>query len=88
MGKDKVKVEGVMDVKEVIAYLEDVVAGFKAGSVCMTVGEECLTLRPRGVMDVSLKVAQKKDKEKFALEVTWRRVDEAAMRIGAPDQAA
>ena len=88
MGKDKVKVEGVMDTKEMIAYLEDLVSGFKAGSVCMTVGEECLTLKPRGVMDVSLKVSQKKDKEKLSLEVQWRRVDEAAMRIGSPDEAA
>lgn len=88
MGKDKVKVEGVMDVKEVIDYLEDVVAGFKAGSVCMTVGEDCLTLRPRGVMDVALKVSQKKDKEKFALEVEWRRVDDAMVRIGGSDEAA
>ena len=88
MGKDKVKVEGVMDTKEMIAYLEDLVAGFKAGSVCMTVGEDCLTLKPRGVMDVALKVSQKKDKEKLSLEVQWRRVDEASMRIGSPDEAA
>ncbi len=88
MGKDKVKVEGVMDAKEVIAYLEDVISGFKAGSVCMTVGEECLTLRPRGVMDVSLKVSQKKEKEKFALEVEWRRVDEATIHIGSSGDAA
>jgi len=86
--KDKVKIEGVMDVKEVIAYLEDMVAGFKAGSVCMTVGERCLTLKPRGVMDVALKVSQKKDKEQFALEVAWRRIDVTGMRIGTPDQAA
>ncbi|MFP5221088.1 MAG: amphi-Trp domain-containing protein [Acidobacteriota bacterium] len=88
MSKDKIKMEGVMDVKEVVDYLEDVVAGFKAGSVCMTVGEDCLTLRPRGVMDVSLKVSQKKDKEKLALEVEWRRVDEATVRIGGSDEAA
>jgi amphi-Trp domain-containing protein len=88
MSKDKVKVEGVMDTKEIIAYLEDLVAGFKAGSVCMTVGEDCLTLKPRGVMDVALKVSQKKDKEKLSLEVQWRRVDETSMRIGSPDEAA
>ncbi|MBI4805339.1 MAG: amphi-Trp domain-containing protein [Desulfovibrio sp.] len=88
MSKNKVKMEGVMDVKEVIAYLEDVVAGFKAGSVCMTVGEDCLTLKPRGVMDVALKVSQKKAKEKIALEVSWRRIEDASMRIGAPDEAA
>jgi len=37
---------------------------------------------------VALKVSQKKDKEKFALEVEWRRVEEASMRIGSPDEAA
>ena len=87
MGKDKVKVEGVMDTREVVAYLEDILAGFRAGSVCMTVGEECLRLRPRGVMDFSMKVSQKKDKEKFALEIEWRRTDGAAISIGAPDAA-
>lgn len=88
MGKDKVKVEGVMDVREVVAYLEDVLAGFKAGSICMTVGEDCLTLRPRGVMEVGLKVSQKKDKEKLSLEVEWRRVEGACLRPSDPDQAA
>jgi len=39
-------------------------------------------------MDVALKVSQKKDKEKFALEVHWRRLDDASMRIGSPDEAA
>jgi amphi-Trp domain-containing protein len=88
MGKDKVKVEGVMDLKELIAYLEDIVSGFKSGSVCMNVGEDCLTLKPRGVMDVGLKVSQKKDKEKLVLEVEWRRVDETILRVGGPGEAA
>ncbi len=86
MGKDKIKMEGVMDIKEVIAYLEDVTAGFKAGSICMTAGQECLTIKPRGVLDVSLKVAQKKDREKFALEVEWRRVDDPGLRLGAAQE--
>ena len=85
MGRDKVKVEGVMDAAEVIAYLEDVLAGFKAGSVCMTVGEDCLTLKPRGVMDVSFKAARKKDKEKLCLEMQWRRAEDAGLRIGADE---
>jgi len=88
MGKNKVKVEGVMDAKEVMAYLEDVLAGFKAGSLCMTVGEDCLTLKPRGMMDVGLKVSQKKDREKFSLEVEWRRVEGACLRPAGPDEAA
>lgn len=88
MGKDKVKAEGVMDVRELIVCLEDVVAGFKAGSVCMAVGEECLTLRPRGMMDMELKAVRTKDKEKLSLEIAWRRTDEADLRIGEVPGAA
>ena len=87
MGKDKVKVEGVMDTREVVAYLEDILAGFRAGSVCMTVGEDCLRLRPRGVMEFSMKVSQKKDREKFALEIKWRRSEDASISAGEPDAA-
>ncbi|GFK94101.1 hypothetical protein NNJEOMEG_01940 [Fundidesulfovibrio magnetotacticus] len=86
--KDKVKLEGVLETREVVAYLEDVLAGFRAGSVCMTVGEECLTLRPRGMMELSLKASRKKETEKFSLEIAWRRVEEACLRPAGPDEAA
>jgi amphi-Trp domain-containing protein len=79
MSKDKVKLEGVMDLKEVISYLEDVVNGMKSGSVCMTAGEDCVTLKPSGVVDVTMKATRKKDKEKIEIEIDWRRADEPGL---------
>jgi len=81
MGKDKIKLEGAMAVAEVVAYLEDLTAGMRAGSVCMTVGQDFLRLKPRGVMEVSIKVAQKKDKEKISMEVEWARAEGLAVRL-------
>ena len=85
MGKDKIKVEGAMAVAEVVAYLEDLTAGMRAGSVCMTVGQDCMTLKPRGVMEFSLKVAQKKDKEKLSLEIEWNRAEDVSLKVGGSE---
>lgn len=72
MASNKVKMEGIMELREVVAYLEDVVHNMKAGSICMTVGEDCVTLRPSSIVDVEMKATQKKDKEKFSLEISWK----------------
>ncbi|WP_243439630.1 amphi-Trp domain-containing protein [Fundidesulfovibrio soli] len=85
MGKDKIKVEGAKAVAEVVAYLEDLTAGMRAGSVCMTVGQDCMTLKPRGVMEFSLKVSQKKDKEKLSLEVEWTRAEDVSLKVGGAE---
>ncbi len=77
MSKSKVKMEGIMELREVIAYLEDVVSNMKSGAICMTAGEDCVTLRPASIVDVEMKASQKKDKEKFSLEISWRSADRA-----------
>ncbi|KUG27252.1 hypothetical protein ASZ90_002888 [hydrocarbon metagenome] len=72
MAKNKVKMEGMLELREVVARLEDVVSNLKAGSICMAVGEDCVTLRPTSIVSVSMKASQKKDKEKFSLELSWK----------------
>lgn len=72
MAKNKVKMEGMLELREVVARLEDVVSNLKAGSLCMAVGEDCVTLRPTSIVAVTMKASQKKDKEKFALELSWK----------------
>ncbi|MFP5238747.1 MAG: amphi-Trp domain-containing protein, partial [Acidobacteriota bacterium] len=70
-----------MAVAEVVAYQEDLTAGMRAGSVCMTVGQDCMTLKPRGLMEFSLKAAQKKDKEKLSLEIDWTRAEDVSLKV-------
>lgn len=71
--KNKIKIEGVMQLSEVIANLEKLVADMKAGIVTLAAGDESLELNPSVLVNVAMKAAQKKDKEKFALEISWKK---------------
>ena len=71
--KSRIKVEGVMQITEVIANLEKLVADMKAGTVSLSAGDESLTLNPSVLVNVEMKAAQKKDKEKFSLEISWKK---------------
>ncbi len=74
MGKDKheVSTKVIMQVKDVIAYLEDLTASLKAGQVCVQQGNEFVTLKPAEAIEVEVEAVQKKDKEKFTLEISWK----------------
>jgi len=69
--KDKVKLEGVMTLAEAASTVADVASGLKAGSVCMAVGEDCLTLRPSAMVEVEMKLTRKKDRECVQIELNW-----------------
>ena len=71
--KSRIKVEGVMQITEVIANLEKLAADMKAGLVTLAAGDESLTLKPSVLVNVDMKASQKKDKEKFALEISWKK---------------
>lgn len=71
--KNKLKVEGVMQLTEVIANLEKLAADMKAGLVTLSAGDETLSLAPSVLVNVEMKASQKKDKEKFALEISWKK---------------
>jgi len=71
--KNKIKIEGVMQLSEVIANLEKLVADMKTGLVTIAAGDESLSLRPSVLVNVDMKASQKKDKEKFALEISWKK---------------
>jgi len=71
--KSKIKVEGVMQLSEVINNLEKLVTDMKAGLVTIAAGEESLSLEPSVLVNVAMKASQKKDKEKFALELSWKK---------------
>jgi amphi-Trp domain-containing protein len=74
--KEKIKVEGVMQITEVIANLERLVADMKTGLVTLSAGEESLELRPSVLVNVDMKASRKKDKEKFSLEISWKKLKE------------
>jgi amphi-Trp domain-containing protein len=71
--KEKIKIEGVMQLTEVIANLEKLVNDMKSGLVTLAAGDESLELRPSVLVSVDMKAARKKDKEKFSLEISWKK---------------
>lgn len=73
MDKEKIKIEGVMQLSEVIANLEQLVGDMKAGRVVVSAGEESLALSPAVLVNVEMKASQKKEKEKFSLEISWKK---------------
>lgn len=72
MCKVKIKCDGVMQLSEVVANLEKLAQDMKTGVVNLSSGEECLTLQPPVLVTIAMKASQKKDKEKFCLELSWR----------------
>uniref|UniRef100_I2Q0U2 Amphi-Trp domain-containing protein n=1 Tax=Desulfovibrio sp. U5L TaxID=596152 RepID=I2Q0U2_9BACT len=73
MEKDKIKIEGVMQLSEVIANLEKLVGDMKSGRVVIAAGDESLALSPSVLVNVEMKASQKKEKEKFSLEISWKK---------------
>ncbi|MBF0480789.1 MAG: amphi-Trp domain-containing protein [Desulfovibrionaceae bacterium] len=68
----KVKLEGVMELREAIARIEAMSEGMKAGEVKLADDKETLVLHPARVVAVEFKAGQKKDKEKISLEISWK----------------
>ncbi len=72
MSKNKIEVEGKMELTRAVEYLEQLLDGLKSGNVQVQSGEECATLCPPSVVDFELEVVQKKEKNKIAFEIAWK----------------
>jgi amphi-Trp domain-containing protein len=83
----KVEIEGAMDLNQAISYLEDVLNSMKEGIIRVETGEEMVMLRPSQAVDFEMSASQKKDKEKFALKLSWKKtkgdIKEKDLKIGS-----
>jgi amphi-Trp domain-containing protein len=70
---DKLKVEGVMELREVIARLEELTQGMRDGTVVARVDDEAVELRPSSIVAFELKAKRKHDAESFSLKLRWKR---------------
>ncbi|MBF0508830.1 MAG: amphi-Trp domain-containing protein [Deltaproteobacteria bacterium] len=74
MDKPKIELKNTMGRNEVITYLEGLVEGFKAGKIVLEQGYQILEMTVPEVVQVEVEAKQKKDKAKFALELTWYQI--------------
>jgi amphi-Trp domain-containing protein len=89
MSKKEVKLKGIMDPEQIVSYLEDLVGSLKQGKICVQQGEQFVTLNPDQAIHLEVKASVKKGKEKFVMELAWRKEepadDDQEMRI-SPDE--
>ena len=71
--KQKIKIEGVMQLPDMIVVLEQLIAEMKNGIIAVRVGDEALALHPSLLVNVATKAATTKDGETFDLELSWKR---------------
>lgn len=69
--KNKVVVEGSLQLEEVVSYLDNLVATFKAGTIHIQQGLNSVTLRPTSIVDVKIEASQKDGKEKLSVKIGW-----------------
>ena len=78
MGKREVKVKWIMNREQLAAYLEEVVAGLREGTICVQKDSEKLLLHPSDAVKVKIEAVEKKDKYQFEMELEWVQAPEAA----------
>jgi amphi-Trp domain-containing protein len=71
MSKNGIALKGHLDRKDLTCLLDDVVQGFKDGTVCIRKGNEFLTLKPTEPLEFEIEAEVKKGKEKLVLELMW-----------------
>ncbi|MBN1234215.1 MAG: amphi-Trp domain-containing protein [Candidatus Coatesbacteria bacterium] len=71
MGKKEVELEGKVDLKQAISFMEGLLTGLKEGTICLEKGDNTIVLKPINEVFIEIKAIQKKDKEKLSFELCW-----------------
>lgn len=73
--KSEVKIKRTMEAEALADVLDDLAKSVREGTVVVQQGDEFVTLKPGGRIEFELEAGQKKDKQKFSIEMSWRQVD-------------
>ncbi|GAB6036065.1 hypothetical protein JCM15519_06240 [Fundidesulfovibrio butyratiphilus] len=71
MSKKEFVLKGRTEADGMTALLEDVLKCFKAGFICLSNGQEYLTLKPAESVDFVIEGQTKKGRQKLVLEMSW-----------------
>ena len=70
---NEVSVKAHMELGKVIEYLEALISSLKEGTVYVEQDANVIALVPADSIDVEIEAAEKKGKQKFSMELGWRR---------------
>lgn len=71
MGK-KLEVKADMSRAQLASYLRDLAGTLEAGKICIQDGDSYVTLTPSDELSLEFSAAQKPEKGKFELSVSWK----------------
>lgn len=81
MAKEKLTVKTTLPFTEAVAYMEDLVASLKAGTIVVQNEGEHVTLKPGSDVSIEVEAKIKKDKQKFGFEISWVEPGETSLII-------
>ena len=77
MGKRELEFKAEMNRGQLVSYLRDLASSLEEGTICVEKGDDYVVMNPGDRIKVEIEAAEKKDKSKFALEITWRKGETA-----------
>jgi amphi-Trp domain-containing protein len=88
MAKDKFEFARIASPEEIAEYLTSLAVGLKRGEVSLESGERTLHLIPGSDLKIELRVKDREEKGKIALEIGWKRpaatkAAELRVKVGA-----
>lgn len=76
MDKKKISTSQTLELKDAVAYLNDLLAAFKKGVITVSKGDEDLVLTPCAPVFLEIEAKKKKNKESFSFELSWHTMGE------------
>jgi amphi-Trp domain-containing protein len=73
MGKDSFEFARIASPEEIAEYLTSLAVGLKRGELSLESGERVLRLMPGAELKLDLRVKDKDEKGKIAIEIGWKR---------------
>lgn len=72
MSKKEIEIKTALSAAEAASYLRELATCLEQGRVVLQRGAEFIELTPGQAMELELEAAEKKDRQKLSLELSWR----------------
>ncbi|MBL4847192.1 MAG: amphi-Trp domain-containing protein [Planctomycetes bacterium] len=87
--KNSFEHESLQDRESIVAYLEALTAGLRAGQVRISQGDQELILEPEGLLTLGIRAVRKRDRTRLDLRISWLETDQietdqAPLEISGP----
>jgi len=71
MGKKEISFKATVEHQKAVAYLKELLNGFKNGEFYVQDGNNYVALKPTGTVQLEIESSQKHDREKLSIELSW-----------------